>query len=396
MALTLAEIATLYLTALGEADPRLEQLPVGSTYDALAGANAQAVDLAQIQNALNYRNHFIQTAVAQKLDFLATDRFGTELARPAPASASGLVTFFLNAETSSVTIPAGAVVKTDNSVSGTTVRYRVNSPGTLVPVTQPSLALSVTCTQVGAIGNAAAGAINEIETELSSTLVTCNNDTAISNGADSLDDGDYRQYIYNTLAASRKFSAEAIEAQAKTVQGIVFADATETPYTVKQFDGVSCVGSPFQMARAQLFIGTESGTPTPQQVLDVQRAIKNVRALGIFVEVIPIIAQALDYVLVGSLNPAGVHYADFVAGDFTILFEDMRTNMLALPVCNTLNPSVTFDPAAQLALLVGPGAPYETDFTTVSVQTPALPVTLTSPADDEKKFIPNIINIVGV
>lgn len=394
MSLSLSQLAQLFLDTLPTIDPRLEDLPVGSTYDALAGATAAVVNEAQIENDLRYSQMFIQTARGQKLDKLATDRFSEDVKRPQPEAASTLVTFYLNAETNSVNIPVGTVVKTGNSPNGAVVRYKTNAPGTLIPGSVTSISLTVTCTQLGAVGNTAANTINEIESVLTSSLVTCNNLSAVVNGKNKYDDGQYREYIYNSIRQGL-YAYQLIEAAALTVPGIVFANATELPYLVKVWNGTSCEGDPWLTGRAQLFVGVDGGTPTPEQILAVSQACRRVRADGILLEVYGVIATALDYVLAVQLNPAGPNYTSFVNGDFEIIYNDMRTNMLALPVCNSVNTTVTFDPAAQLLLLTGPGKPYENDFTTVSVVSPAVSVTLTYPADDNKKFIPNLISVVS-
>jgi hypothetical protein len=390
MSSTLSELAQLFLNQLKNLDPRLSNIPIGSTYDAIAGATAYAVNECQTENDLNYQKHFIQTATSSDLDYLVTDQYGSPFTRPQATQSSGLVTFYLNTETNSVTIPSGTVVKTSSSSGGIINRYTTTASVTLIPVTQTSISVSAICTTSGAIGNVPSNSINQIESSLSSSLVTVNNINPFSNGADQLSDGNYRTYIYNLLATYQKYVSSAIQAAALTVSGILYALPTETTYQVVQWNGSAPVGTPFTVNQCNLFVGIQSGTPSPAQLASVTTAIKSVRALGVYVNVLGMIGVPIDYTISISLNPSGTNYSNFSKGNFTVLTQQMSDNILSLSIVTAAVPTVTFTPSTQLTLLQ---SQFPTDFASITITAPATAVTITGLG---QKFIPQTISVVSI
>lgn len=390
MSSTLSELAQLFLNQLKNLDPRLSNIPIGSTYDAIAGATAYAVNECQTENDLNYQKHFIQTATSSDLDYLVTDQYGSPFTRPQATQSSGLVTFYLNTETNSVTIPSGTVVKTSSSSGGIINRYTTTASVTLIPVTQTSISVSAICTTSGAIGNVPSNSINQIESSLSSSLVTVNNINPFSNGADQLSDGNYRTYIYNLLATYQKYVSSAIQAAALTVSGILYALPTETTYQVVQWNGSAPVGTPFTVNQCNLFVGIQSGTPSPAQLASVTTAIKSVRALGVYVNVLGMIGVPIDYTISISLNPSGTNYSNFSKGNFTVLTQQMSDNILSLSIVTAAVPTVTFTPSTQLTLLQ---SQFPTDFASITITVPATAVTITGLG---QKFIPQTISVVSI
>lgn len=390
MSSTLSQLAQIFLDQLKNLDPRLSNIPIGSTYDSIAGATAYAVNECQTENDLNYQKHFIQSATSSDLDYLATDQYGSPFSRPPATQASGLITFYLNAETVSVVIPSGTVVKTTSSSGGNVNRYTTTSTVTLIPSTQTSITTTAICTVSGSIGNCPSNSINQIESSLTSSLVTCNNINPFSNGADQLSDGNYRTYIYNLLATYQKYVSSAIQSAALTVSGILYALPTETTYQVVQWNGSAPVGSPFTVNQCNLFVGIQSGTPSPAQLAAVTTAIKSVRALGVYVNVTGMIGVPLNYTIRISLNPTGTNYQAFSQGNFTILTQQMSDNILALSIVTASVPSVTFTPSSQLTLLQ---SQFPTDFASITITIPATAVTINTVG---QKFIPQTIAVVSV
>lgn len=389
MSETLSQLSQIFINQLQDDDPRLSNLPVGSTYDALSGATAYAVNEAQVENELAYQKHFIQTAEGNDLDLLATDQYSSDFARPQPIAASGFVTFYLNAETTTVNIDTGVIVKTSPTSVGVVVRYSVTAPGTLIPVTQTSVTLPVTCIQIGAIGDVPALAINQIESPLTSSLITCSNAAAISNGEDALTDGQYRDYIYELLATFRRYTAAIIESAALSVLGPQgFAQATETELQVIEWDGTAPVGAQFQINRAFLYVGYLTGSITSGVITQIQSAIKRVKALGVFVNVIGVLGVAIDFTIKVVLNPSGPNYSRFVSGDFSDVNLLMKDNILVLPIVSALNPTVTFVVATQVGYI---SALYSADFASITVITPSSDVVITTTDD---KFIPQNYGVI--
>lgn len=388
MAKTIDELVAIYTNALKEIDLRLSKLPKGSTYDALAGATATCTNESQIQSSLDYAKHFIKTAEGNDLEFLATDQFGSEFARPQPINASGFVTFFLNTETNSVYIPKGTVVKTEASYTGSVLRYEVTNDGTLIPTTKTSITLPVTCTTSGQIGNTAENTINQIESQLTSSLVSCTNQAEISNGLDSLDDGAYRDYIYELLSSYGKYTAKIIEDAALSVLGPQgFASATEVQYQVKLWDGSAAVGDPFNIYRCFLFAGYVGSTIDSTTIAKIQTEIKKVKALGVYIKVEGVTPFALTFKIKVTLNSSGPNYQDFVVGNFIQVTDFMRDNILALPIVSVTNPTVTFDLSEQLEAI---SAKFPGDFLTITADEPTTDVAIT---ESNQKFIPQLIEV---
>lgn len=348
---TLSDLAQMFLDELKNEDPRLENIPVGSVYDSFAGSVAAVTALAMQEDDLNYEKHFIQTAQKNDLDYLATDSYGSDFARPQPTNASGLITFYLNAETNNVNIPTGTIVKTQPNSLGQSIRFETIQPVSL-SVSMPVVSVAINCTIEGSAGNVSANTLTVIESSLTSQLVTCNNLTAISNGEDSLDDGQYRTFIYNLLATYRKYTINAIESAAKTVSGVTFAQGVGIPMSVIQWSGTAPIGSAFQIERAYLFIGGSSGTLPNDTISAVQIAIKSVKALGVYVEVESVESVQLVWEVKADLIAGSTFYLQFASGDYSSVTDVMNQLILSLPTVTSENPVVTFDPVASLSYLL--------------------------------------------
>jgi uncharacterized phage protein gp47/JayE len=91
-------------------------------------------------------------------------------------------------------INAGELVQTATGVTGDPVTYRVVNTATILDGESEVTAVSVVCTQVGTIGNVAAGAIVEFTSE-PYPGIKCTNPLVFVSGADIMSDAEFREYI---------------------------------------------------------------------------------------------------------------------------------------------------------------------------------------------------------
>ena len=331
----------------------------GSILDAISGAVAFTV--SEIQRILldRFNATFFDTAngpattggvgTTDDLRNLAVDHFGDDFERPGALKSNVVMTFSRSsAAAGACLIPTGTIIKTTKDADGEEIRFETTDDATLTSGGGSDLTVDVSADAVvgGSAGNVGAGTIEVIESALTDSTVVCTNASAAIDGNDTYQDAAYREYIKNTLATFRQAIATSIEAAALTIPGIVSATALEVESPVALFDPATQQIDPsvivsasgprlvrwFYLPHAKLYIADATGAPSDAQVGLVADAIGPVKAFGVYVEILKATGQALNWSLVVTLDAGGAHYADFQAGDFTIVESWMAAYINAFAI----------------------------------------------------------------
>lgn len=314
------ELYNLFISIFQSFAPDITDTSDGSVLDTEAGtfsvAGTEFTRLIQDQ----FAKCFISTAQGpdengdgvDDLQVLAIDRYGSTFARPAGAAAVDTATFSrANNNAGVVNILAGTVIKTQPDANGNVYRYTTNSTVQLTHGGAQDLTISVavTATDIGAAYNAAAGALNVIESGLTDPSVVVTN-AGNATGQDPMDSADYRQYIYNLISSLTGATRAAIEAKAKTVPGVVVASAVLVEMTVIQWNPASLTptGAAFLIPFVTLYVADNTGTASPTLIAEVQAAIASVVAYGVVVTVAGATPVTINWEGHITLNPSGPNY----------------------------------------------------------------------------------------
>lgn len=324
------EIYEEYTTELTSRSDELTDLNEGSSIDVLAGVTSVAVSEIVRRVISEFRKTFFRTAHGPEvtggpddLERLAVDHFGEGFARPEATKATGVVTFSRQTtDAGNVVIPVGTVVKTRANANGQSQRFE-----TVAAVTMTGLSInaSVRAIVAGEDGNAEPDTVVEVESTLTDSTVGVTNADAFAGGAPTENDAQYRETIADLIETLKGATVAAIEAKAKTVDGVESATILEEIVPVKEWDTVAdeAIGSLFRITRVTLYIADANGTASPTLINDVKAVLPSTRACGVKVEVEAAEAVAIDWTVSLTLNPSGPNFAT-LSEDTTLIKEAMQ------------------------------------------------------------------------
>jgi len=367
------DLYDLFIATLQDQAPQLTDTLDGSDIDLLAGVFSVAVTEAQRNTIAQFNKTFFDLANGPEitggpddLQTLAVDHFGSEFARPRAIAAVDVATFSrANNSKGAIPILTGTIVKTQVDASGNAQRYATVSDVNLTASSVPSdltVNVGIVAVVAGSDGSAVAGAINVIEsTLLDSSIVVTNAGNAT--GEDAQNDSTYRETIRNLIESIAGATLRAIEAKAKTVQGVIVATAIEQAITVIQYNRVThqTIGNYFNVVNPVLFIADATGTATPALLALVRLALEPVRACGISIDVRAASSSVINWTGHITLNPSGPNYST-LSSDTTAIKTDMKNYINNLAVGSNFIVSVAN--AAILALWGPSGTNDITAFTT--------------------------------
>lgn len=315
---TIQELYDIYIAELQSQKPALTDVSEGSMNDILAGSASAAGNELQKMSLEEFRKTFIDTANgpeitngADELQTLAVDHWGEDFARPAAVQATGNILFSRPTSAyGNCLIPAGTIVKTAVSATGTAQRFETLAA---VTITALSIAASVRAIVAGPDGNVQASTVTVIESSLLDSTITVNNAGAFTNGADAQQDSSYRETIRNLIKRVRGATKEAIEAAALTVPGVEVATAIEVEKAVIEYNiATSAIlggAEFFRIPYVTLYIADSNGTASLVLINAVYAKILIYRALGVRIGVQAAQATLFNWVAGITLNVSGPNYA---------------------------------------------------------------------------------------
>lgn len=385
-----SDLYDLFETEVQNVASDLTDFEEGAINDVLGGAFSVGAEELSRLIIEKFNKTFFSTAHGPEvtggpddLEFLATDHFGDSFARPEAQAAIGTVTFSRpTTDAGNVTIPAGSIVKTNANSQGVEQRFSTDSE---VILTGLSIDASVTAVEPGTSGNVLSGTVINIESTLTDDTVVVTNDDPMSGGVETQTDAEYREFIRNKIEIIRGATKAAVEAAALNVPGIVVATAVENLQSVIEWDigSSSTVGDFFFIPRVKLYVADINGTASAALIEAVEDAIFDVRACGVFIEVIAATPLSMDWDASVSLNPSGPNFALF-SSDPTLIEQTMAEYIRDLAIGEDFNRNLAR--AAILAIWGPSGTDDLTDFVT---NEPLGTIDISAPT----KLIPGTVSI---
>lgn len=285
------------------------------TFDQLVETQANAVQGASTSALIDFSTGSILRALAQAfaavvlwlqaliLQLLTTTRAATAqqadldswmadfaVTRLAAVAATGQATFARFTPTAAATIPVGALVQTaDGAVQYAVVAntslsaWSVSAGAYVIPAGTTSAVVAIAATTPGAIGNAAAGAINTLAQAISG-VDTVNNALAFANGADAESDAAFRLRFVEYIGSLAKATQAAVDYAITSLQlGL-------TDVIVENYD----YAGNYKPGTFYTVIDDGSGSPSADTVNAAATAVEAVRACGIqqaAFAVVPVVAN---------------------------------------------------------------------------------------------------------
>jgi hypothetical protein len=93
------------------------------------------------------------------------------------------------------------------------------------------------------------------------------------------------------------------------------------------------VGDSFQIPKATLYVGDETGLASPAQIEEVKAAIEEVRAAGVNIIVVSALPVPLNWTATITLNISGPNYAE-LSNDPQPIIDTMTNYINNLPVAS--------------------------------------------------------------
>lgn len=210
------------------------------------------------------RQMFAKSATGKYLDLHAEDR---GLKRKAAVKARGLVTFSIPAPIETdITIPKNTIVATAGETS---YRFKTNID---IKINAGQTSATVLCTaeKGGRASNVREKTISVIVTSVTGVETVTNNDS-FKGGADEESDDNLRKRILESyVSVSNGTNAAYYEKLALSVDGITRANV------VPKVRGTGTI---------DVYVASEAGTPTSDQISDVQILMDNNRELNVDIQV---------------------------------------------------------------------------------------------------------------
>lgn len=250
----------------------------GSDANLFVGIAAVIAD--QITRQLGYRTGalLLDGADDEDLDRYAYDRYG--LTRKGASSARGSVTVTRASVTAGAgSVPIGTKIATDTGVEYITTT--VASFG----ASDTTATCNVRASQAGKATQAGAGALVRFSQPqlLWDSTLEVTNPTTTAGGEDAEDDETFRARIRDFWRTARRGVLAAIEFGAKTVEGVVSAQAIES---------LTETGAPARVVN--LYIADSSGVSSDALAEEVRVALEDYRAAGIAVLIVTSIPLIVD------------------------------------------------------------------------------------------------------
>lgn len=382
------ELYDLFITTLQNECPQLTDTLAGSIDDGLGGTYSIAAQELQRYITVAFNKTFFslaggpdETGGPDDLQTLAVDHFGDSFSRPQAVAAVDVASFSRPAGShtiyGAVLIPAGTIVKTEVDANGNAQRYSTNADVTLTNSGTGAgvlITVGITAVVAGAAGNAAAGAIDSIESSLNDPTIVVTN-AGNASGVDAQDTPTYRQTILNLITTLRAAVLVTIEAAALNVAGVVTASAleVETPVTLYNVatQGPQRANDWFYIPLCTLYIADGSGTANSSLLALVKAAVDPVRAYGVFINYIGATAVPINWTAAITLNPSGPNFSKLSA-DTTLIKNSMRSYL------SGLGSGVSFvRTTANAAMLALWGPAGSNDLTAFTTTIPTGDVTMT-------------------
>lgn len=255
---TFSTIVQDQLNAISGALNKILDTAIGSVFVALSEANAGVVVWLEslVLQVLAWAR--ASTSCGPALDSWMAQFSFTRLPG---VSASGSVTFSaLTAPASPITIPSGTLVQTPLGV-----QYATTSSATLA-AGQTSVSVSVTCTQIGTVGNTGIGTITQLVQSIPG-IDTVTNPLVFSNGLNAEQDSAFRSRFILYIGSLAKGTVLAVQnAVASYQQGLQYA-VVEGP-----------VGSGY----FNVYVGNGTSSGPGSTVLNgIANAVEAVRPIGV-------------------------------------------------------------------------------------------------------------------
>lgn len=353
------DIKNLYIAELQNNRPDITDTEEGSVVDAMASATALAVSEVNRLTVEEFSKTFFDSANGPEvtggpddLQTLAVDHFGDSFERPAGIQATGTVTFTRPTTTAGdVTIAIGTVVTTEKNADGVSTRFMTTTAATMTGLTASA---DIEADLAGVDGNVDPATIVLIETTLTDSSVTVSNVSATAGGADEQTDDEYRETIKNGILALKGAVASAIEAAAKTAEGVVYASAYEIEKPVIEYDiatnAIKAGAFFFRIPYAVVYVADEDGNGSTTLEDNARAAIDEVRALGVYITVASATASTLNWTLDIVLNPSGPNFAALSA-DTELIRDSMDEYIQNIAIGSGFDVS---DATAAMLVIWGP------------------------------------------
>lgn len=304
----------------------------GSDVNIFVGSTSVVGSAIVRQIAYGVSSLLLDGAEDEDLDRYAWDRY--QLTRKGASAAVGYVRLYRPAPGPGGSVDAGSKLTTLNSVEYITVETAQFDPSTL------SVTVKVRAVLAGKLSQVGRNQIRRVSAFDPSIQV--NNDDPTAHGEDREEDDVFRERIRDFWRTARRGILAAIEFGARTVPGIVSAQAVEA---------LSGLNQPARVV--VLYIADSSGVASQAIAQAVTEALVEYRAAGIAVIVVTSMPQIVDIAL----------RLAFLSGvDTTALAENIRGAVVefvnSLPVNGTLLLSDLYAVLARFkpdGLVVGDG-----------------------------------------
>ena len=261
--------------------------------DANLFVGSQSVVNSALVRQLAYKTNALLLTGARgtDLDRLGFDRY--QQPRKGASAALGAVRMFRQSSAlGSGTVQAGTILQT-----GTNVLYVTTQPATFGSTQLDNVVATIRAVQAGKSTQVGANQIVRFQnsTALFDPTIQVNNDNGTAGGEDAEDDDTYRNRLFQFWNAARRGTLGAIEFGARSVPGVVSANATEA---------LNSLGGPARVVI--LYIADSSGVASDALAAQVQVALGDYRAAGIQVIIVnslpELVAVQLQLAFVGNVD----------------------------------------------------------------------------------------------
>lgn len=264
-------------------NPKIDPAQVdtdGSDVNIVVGTGSVVAHHVVQQIASRFAAHYLDSADGEDLDRFERDHY--DQARKGAGAARGGETFSrATAGAGAGTVPTGTKVRSNTSVEYITTSQAVFAASDL------SASCNIRAVQAGSIGQAAAGAVNQIANPgiLFDTTLTVSNSLALAGGEEREGDEQYRERGRAFWKAARRGTLAAIELGGVDTIGVASARAAE----------VTLGGYP--QRAVLLYVADTSGMSNVQLANQVDATLDEFRAAGINVLVQTSMPQMADIVV---------------------------------------------------------------------------------------------------
>jgi Baseplate J-like protein len=240
----------------------------GSDANILCGVGAVLADAVTKQLLYNCSRLFLDGCFDEDLDRYIWDRY--QLTRKGASAATTLARLYRP----SAAAGAGVVPSNTSVLSLTGIEYITTQPGNFGASTVDNVIVPVRAVQAGKATQVGANQLRRFKspTTLFDSTLLCNNDSTSAGGEDREDDDTVKARVRNFWNTARRGTLSAIEFGARTVPGVVSAEASEA---------LNPFGQPARIVN--LYISDSSGVASVPLAQQVAVALQEYRAGGITV-----------------------------------------------------------------------------------------------------------------